>query len=217
MATLQVCVYTDSINRCKPLLIFHRAVGKGDCQKRDEERKYAYSVNVLQNPKAYANEDTMLYQIKHIYQFSLAYLTVSVKQEPCLLTIDTFTPHLTLVVHCALKAQKTTLSVILGGCTRMIQVLDVSINKLLKDLIREEQGNHYDQHIEDQQKEKYNIRERRILLTYWVVTAQKRLHLEHQDTIAQNFQDLGMTLNTNGSNDAELKVKGIPNIVIGDY
>jgi hypothetical protein len=48
----------------------------------------------------------------------------------------------------------------------MVQVLDVSINKPLKDLIKEEQDNHYDQHIEDWQKEKYNIGERRILLTH---------------------------------------------------
>jgi hypothetical protein len=31
----------------------------------------------------------------------------------------------------------------------MVQVLDVSINKPLKDLIKEEQDNYYDQHIED--------------------------------------------------------------------
>ena len=80
----------------------------------------------------------MLYWIKHIYQFSLAYLTVGVEQEPRLLALDAFSPHLTLAVHRAFKAQKTTLSVIPRGCTRIVQVLDVSINKLLKDLIKEE-------------------------------------------------------------------------------
>jgi hypothetical protein len=42
----------------------------------------------------------------------------------------------------------------------MVQVLDVSINKVLKDLIKEEQDDHYDRHIEQWQQEKYNIRER---------------------------------------------------------
>jgi len=46
----------------------------------------------------------MLYWIKHIYRFSLAYLTVGVKQEPRLLAIDAFAPHLTLAVRRALKA-----------------------------------------------------------------------------------------------------------------
>ena len=65
-----------------------------------------------------------------------------------------------------LKEQKATLSVILGDCTRYIQPLDVSLNKPLKDLIQEEMDDHYDQHIEDWQKEKFNIGERRILLTH---------------------------------------------------
>jgi hypothetical protein len=87
----------------------------------------------------------------------------------------------------------------------------------LKDLIKEEQDNHYDQHIEDWQKEKYNIGERRILLTHWVAKAWKRLHLEYKDTIVKTFWSLRIALNPNGSKDAELKVKGIPDIAVGNY
>jgi hypothetical protein len=39
-------------------------------------------------------------------------------------------------------------SVIPEGCTGIVQVLDVSLNKPLKALIKEEQDNHYDCHIE---------------------------------------------------------------------
>ena len=60
------------------------------------------------------------------------------------------------------------MSVISEGYTRIVQVLDISINKLLKDLIKEEQDNHYDCHIEAWQQEKYNIEEHRVLLTYWI-------------------------------------------------
>jgi hypothetical protein len=38
-------------------------------------------------------------------------------------------------------------SIIPKGCTGMVQVLNVSINKLLKDLIKEEQDNYYDRYI----------------------------------------------------------------------
>lgn len=48
----------------------------------------------------------------------------------------------------------------------MIQPLDVSLNKPLKALIKEEQDDHYDRNIEEWQQEKYNIGERRILLTH---------------------------------------------------
>ena len=99
----------------------------------------------------------------------------------------------------------------------MVQVLDVSINKLLKDLIKEEQDSYYNQHIKNWQKEKYNIEERRILLTYQVVKAQKRLYLEYKDTIVKTFQSLGIALNPNGFKDVELKIKGILNIIVGDY
>jgi len=118
------------------------------------------------NPKAYANKDTMLHWVKHIYKFSSAYSTLSVEQEPRLLSLNAFSAHLTPTVRSALKAQKTTISVVPGGCTRMVQVLDVSLNKPLKALIKEEQDDHYDRHIEEWQQEKYNIGERRILLTH---------------------------------------------------
>jgi hypothetical protein len=58
--------------------------------------------------------------------------------------MDAFALYLTVAVRRVLKAQKTTLSVIPRGCTRMVQVLDVSINKPLKDLIKEEQDSYYD-------------------------------------------------------------------------
>ena len=38
-ATLQVCVFTDGINRCKPLLIFH-GDPIGDKRRRAEEKLY---------------------------------------------------------------------------------------------------------------------------------------------------------------------------------
>jgi hypothetical protein len=64
--TLQVCVSADRVPCCQPLLIFHRAV-KGDSRRKEEERKYILGVDVLWNPKAYANEDTMIHWVKHIY------------------------------------------------------------------------------------------------------------------------------------------------------
>jgi hypothetical protein len=39
----------------------------------------------------------------------------------------------------------------------MVQVLDVSLNKPLKDLIKKEQDDHFDCHIDEWQQEKYNI------------------------------------------------------------
>jgi hypothetical protein len=104
--------------------------------------------------------------VKYSYQFSSAYSTIGIEREPRLLCLDAFAAHLTPAVGGLLKRQGVTLSVILGGCIGYIQPLDVSLNKPLKDLIREEQDDHFDRHIEEWQQEKFNIGQRRILLTH---------------------------------------------------
>jgi hypothetical protein len=120
---------------------------KGDTQRREEERKYTYGIDVIFNKKAWVNEDTMLHWVKHVYQFSSAYSTVGIEREPRLLYLDAFSAHLTPAVISEFKRQGVTVSVIPGGCTGYIQPLDTSINKTLKDLIKEEQDEHFDKNI----------------------------------------------------------------------
>ena len=91
----------------------------------------------------------MLWWIKHSYQFSSAYSNLGVEKEPRLLCLDAFAAHLTPAVSSVLKRQGVTISVIPGGCTGYVQPLDVSLNKPLKDLIRDEQERHFDKHIEE--------------------------------------------------------------------
>ena len=43
-----------------------------------------------------------------------------------------------------LKDLNTTTSIIPGGCTGYVQVLDVSVNKIIKDLIKQFKEDHYD-------------------------------------------------------------------------
>lgn len=56
--------------------------------------------------------------------------------RPALLTLDTFTAHLTEAVKDAFHQCKTTIVVIPGGCTPTLQLLDISLNKPLKGYIR---------------------------------------------------------------------------------
>jgi len=41
--------------------------------------------------------------------------------------------------------------------------------------------------------------------------------LEYKDTIINTFRNVGLALNPNGSEDKELKIKGIPDIQVGNY
>jgi hypothetical protein len=216
-ATLQVCAFADGINRLKPLLIFH-GVEKGDSRRREEEKRYSPDVKVLWNPKTYANEGTMLYWLKHMWRTSpgCSVYVYTREQEPCLV-LDAFKAHLTPKIAGTLKSQRTTISVIPGGCTGYIQPLDVSLNKPLKDLIQEEQDDHYDCYINEWESGK---------VPYWGATgsldllgrkAWKRLHLEYKNTIINTFRNVGLTLNPDGSEDSNLKIKDLPDIAVGDY
>jgi hypothetical protein len=84
----------------------------------------------------------------------------TLKQNLDLLSLNAFKAHLTPAVLAELRKQKTTLSAIPGGCTGLVQPLDVSINKPLKALIKEEQDNHWDQHLEEWEAGKFNIGDR---------------------------------------------------------
>jgi hypothetical protein len=91
------------------------------------------------------------------------------------------------------------------------------LNKPLKDLIKEEQDRHFDENIEEWEQEKFNVGQRRVLLTYWVARAWKRLHLEYKDTIINTFRNVGLSLNPNGFKDTEIKIKGLLDIKVGNY
>ena len=59
------------------------------------------------------------------------------KKQPSLLFLDTFTAHLTDQVLQAFKEANTTVRLIPGGCTPVLQPLHVSINKPIKTVLRQ--------------------------------------------------------------------------------
>lgn len=214
-ATLQICVFVDGVDRCRPLLIFHRAEGKGDSRRIAKSRKYAHGVDVLFNPTAWATEKTMLWWIQHSYRLASPYGTRDI--EPKLLALDAFRAHMIALVISAFQKQKTTISMILGGYTSFVQVLDVALNQPLKRLIKEEADEHYDANIKAWEENKYSVGDRRVLLIEWVSKAWGKLHIQYKETIVRTFRQLGMSLNPNGCEDLELKIKALDGIQIGDW
>jgi len=55
------------------------------------------------------------------------------------------------------------------------------------------------------------------MLTHWVAKAWKILHLEYMDIIIATFRSVRMSLNLNGLEDNELKIKALDGIVVGDW
>jgi hypothetical protein len=50
-----------------------------------------------------------------------------------------------------------------------------------------------------------------------VAKAWKILHEQHKDTIINTFRNLGLSLNPDGSEDSELKIRDLSGIEVGDY
>ncbi|KAL0639302.1 hypothetical protein Q9L58_001763 [Maublancomyces gigas] len=113
-------------------------------------------------------------------------------------------------------------SMIPGGCTRLVQLLDVSINGPFKNTPRDildTEMDHFGQEALDQfdTETESAIGQRRILMTKAVGEAWKRFSHEKVDIITSCFRRLRLSLAIDGSEDKELSVKGIPGLEIGDW
>lgn len=64
------------------------------------------------------------------------------------------------------KKLNTAISVIPRGCTSYIQPLDVSINKIMKNIIKQYEEDHYNANPEEYDESKYSASDRRVLVTH---------------------------------------------------
>jgi hypothetical protein len=54
---------------------------------------------------------------------------------------------------------------------------------------------------------------RRILMTHWIRNAGETLYRDYQDFIINSFSKVGLSLNPDGSEDHEIKIRDLPEIV----
>lgn len=213
-ATLQVCVYADGVRRCKPLLIFH-GDPVGDSRRRKEEKLYDKGVYVTFNKTAWADSTNLKDWVKKQYGPASTYFAA--EREPRFLSLDAFAPQMTAKVRAEFDKLLCTTSYIPGGCTGFVQVLDVALNKLLKALIAQAASDHADKHFDKYEAGGFTVGDRRVLLTQWVAEAWEELHLRYKETIIRTFRQVGLSLNPDGGEDGELKVKGLPDVAVGDF
>jgi hypothetical protein len=69
------------------------------------------------------------------------------------------------------KRLNVTTSIIPGGCTGYVQVLDVTVNKIIKQYITEAEDLWINNHFKEWEAGKISVGDRRILLTGWVAEA----------------------------------------------
>ncbi|ESZ89915.1 hypothetical protein SBOR_9699 [Sclerotinia borealis F-4128] len=169
-ATLQILVSADGIPRCKPLIMFRGVEGYGNKTRQRELKKYHKGVDIIFNPKGYCNAKELLKWFKTQYKWST--MESPAENEPHLLTLDFFAAH--KGQGCKIKVkesaserqirEKSTLDVILlrqilkdfnvitsiipRGTTGYVQMFDISVNKTIKDLIRNLEEEHYNDNLE---------------------------------------------------------------------
>jgi hypothetical protein len=126
-ATVQLTVFADGISRVQPLIFFR---GKGiGVAVLAEMKLYDPRVIVKFNPKAYANGENLL-------QWLDEQVVPVLDNQPTLMVVDLFGAHKTDDVLDTMQANDITVSIIPGGCTGLIQPLDVSINRPFKDILK---------------------------------------------------------------------------------
>jgi len=215
---------------------------KDRCRRMEAER-YHPGVVVIFNEKAYANTTNLIDWVKNQYSIASAYPLRD--NEPRFLALDAFAPYknkgakvrenesktarekrekeerLQQELRDAFKKLNVTLSIIPGGYTGYVQVLDVLINKLINKLIKayieEYEDQWVEEHFDEWEAGKWSVGDRRVLLTEWIAKAFERVHLEHKDAIIACFKSVGLSLAVDSSEDHLLNVRDCPNLIFGDW
>lgn len=145
------------------------------------------------------------------------YLIPALGGRPTLFALDLMGSHKTSAVLDKLSLHNITPSLKPGGCTSLVQPLDVSVNKPFKAIVWE-LTNTATFHAESAKDfDRYSVSDRRILTTTCVGDAYYRFHLEKGDLIRRVFWKVGLSLPANGSCDSKLDIKGFKGLELGDW
>lgn len=209
-ASLILMVFADGIPRVKPKVIFHALTGANIWKK--EGHLYDTRVTVEFNSTAYNNEQVFIQQIERE-------IAPAFEGRPSLFVLDAATFHKTDRVLNILSNYKIMPSMIPGGCTSLIQPLDVSINRPFKDLLQEE-VEMYIEYADESGKSSWSIGDRRVMTTICVGRAWEKFCQEKSHVVRQSFCNVGLALPIDGSRDSQaLNIKGFTaeDLDIGDW
>jgi hypothetical protein len=131
--------------------------------------------------------------------------------RPTLLVMDLLRSHKTGPVRKLLKSHDITLSMVPGGCTGLVQPLDVSVNRPFKDILKQEIEDELDRREMDPADIQGSsaVGEMRVLMTRCVGEAWSTFCRERRAVVIKSFRQLGISLPIDGSSDGEISVKGL--------
>ena len=200
------CIFADRIPRIPPMIIFR---GTGT-RLNAEKPHYHPGVLVEFNATAYMNHTLFERYITN-------HLIPALGGRPSLFALDLMGSHRTPTILDLLRRNNIVPSLIPGGCTSLIQPLDVSVNKPLKELIRDMTDERIFQLKSAADFEKWTVSDRSIMTTHCVGNAFSQFHSTKANLIATSFRKVGLSLPIDGSLAQELDIKGFTHLEIGDW
>ena len=193
-----------------------RGTGQGGKKKipacPEANTTYNPRIRVLFNAKGYSNENITLDWLK-----TDLIPASSNPTKPHFIALDVFAGQKTPTVLNAFRSSKTVTSFIPEGCRSLVQPLDTAINKIFKDYISELLDREMERNSTLWETRHFTVSDRRILMTWIVGEAWDWFHREKSKLIVKAFQQVGITLPIDGSQDSELRIKGLKGLEIGDW
>ena len=170
--------------------------------------RYDKRVTVQFQPKAWCDEAVMN-----------AWITVNWKP------VCSGPMHLIADVHRAKKTENilnrlendcnTEVTFVPGGCTSLIQPLDVVVNKPFKSVIDRLATQHMQERLDDYVNGRISAKERRILFTKWVGQAWEEVSSNGKEMIKRSFTKTRIAVAVDGSQDDQINVEGLEEYGVG--
>ncbi|RPA89182.1 hypothetical protein L873DRAFT_1849434 [Choiromyces venosus 120613-1] len=137
--------------------------------------------------------------------------------QPTLFAMDLMGSHKTPAILHLLRSHDITPSPIPGGCTSLLQSLDISVNKPFKEMVRDFTDEKIFELESMEEFERWSVGDRRITTTFCVGDAFYKFHQEKAEIIWRVFRKVGLSLPIDGSADSELDIKGFTGLTIGNW
>jgi len=207
-ATIQLTIFANGIDRLMPLIIFRGTENNTSAPQRREEKLFDSRVVIKFNPKGYANSAIMLFWLEFM-------LLPVLGTGATLLVIDHFKFHSTQEIKDWLRTHGIVPSLVPGGCTGLVQPLDVSVNRPFKDILKQVIDDAVD--LSERQttpatgKKDWQsaASKMRVMMTKCVGDAWEIFNRKIRDIVIRSFRCLGIALPIDGSCDNEISIKGL--------
>ena len=201
--TIQLTIFADGIPRVKPIVVFR---GKDLRITPTEKALWDSRVHVVFQDNACVNEDIFLWWIEHAWKLSC--MSIFDKSQK-LLVLDVHQAQKTELVKATFKNCRTSMAMVPPGCTSLVQPLDVSINKPFKQYLEEASEEHYYNNTTSWMEGKISAKERRILMSKWVVDAWDKICHQNKESIKRSFIKTGIAIPEDGSRNQEIYIEGV--------